>query len=44
MELIGRFEQGTRALPGLLRELDQAGVAVLAADVRVPTWTTCSSA
>jgi ABC-2 type transport system ATP-binding protein len=33
----GRFEQGTRALPWVLRELDHAGVAVRAADVRVPT-------
>jgi ABC-2 type transport system ATP-binding protein len=37
LELIGHFEQGTRTLPGLLREFDQAGVPVLAADVRVPT-------
>lgn len=37
VELIGHFEQGTRALPGLLREFDQAGVPVLAADVQVPT-------
>ncbi|HSU35792.1 MAG TPA: ATP-binding cassette domain-containing protein [Propionibacteriaceae bacterium] len=37
VELIGHFEQGTRTLPGLLREFDQAGVPVLAADVQVPT-------
>ena len=35
--IAGRFDQGTRTLPGLLRELDQAGVEVRAADVRVPT-------
>ena len=35
--LSGRFEHGTRALPVLLRELDHAGITVLAADVRVPT-------
>ena len=33
----GRFEHGTQALPGLLREIDQAGIGVRAADVRVPT-------
>jgi ABC-2 type transport system ATP-binding protein len=33
----GRFDQGTRTLPRLLRELDHAGVEVRAADVRVPT-------
>ena len=37
VELIGHFEQGTRTLPGLLREFDQAGVPVIAADVQVPT-------
>jgi len=37
VELIGHFEQGTRTLPGLLREFDQAHVPVLAADVQVPT-------
>jgi ABC-2 type transport system ATP-binding protein len=37
LELVGHFEQGTRTLPGLLREFDQAGVPVLAADVQVPT-------
>ena len=37
-ELVGRFEQGTRTLPGLLRALDAgAGLEVRAADVRVPT-------
>jgi ABC-2 type transport system ATP-binding protein len=35
--IAGRFAQGTRTLPWLLRELDQAGVEVRAADVRVPT-------
>ena len=35
--IAGRFDQGTRALPRLLRELDHAGVDVRAADVRVPT-------
>jgi ABC-2 type transport system ATP-binding protein len=35
--IAGRFDQGTRTLPWLLRELDHAGVAVRAADVRVPT-------
>jgi ABC-2 type transport system ATP-binding protein len=35
--IAGRFDQGTRALPRLLRELDHAGVQVRAADVRVPT-------
>jgi ABC-2 type transport system ATP-binding protein len=29
----GRFEEGTRALPWVLRELDHAGVTVRAADV-----------
>jgi ABC-2 type transport system ATP-binding protein len=35
--IAGRFDQGTRTLPWLLRELDHAGVDVRAADVRVPT-------
>jgi ABC-2 type transport system ATP-binding protein len=35
--IAGRFDQGARTLPWLLRELDHAGVAVRAADVRVPT-------
>lgn len=35
--IAGRFEQGTRTLPWLLRELDHAGVDVRAADVKVPT-------
>ena len=35
--IAGRFDQGTRTLPRLLRELDHAGVDVRAADVRVPT-------
>jgi ABC-2 type transport system ATP-binding protein len=35
--IAGRFDQGTRTLPRLLRELDHAGVEVRAADVRVPT-------
>ena len=35
--VIGRFEQGTRTLPGLLASLHGAGVGVRAADVRVPT-------
>ena len=35
--IAGRFDQGTRTLPWLLRELDHAGVEVRAADVRVPT-------
>jgi ABC-2 type transport system ATP-binding protein len=33
----GRFDGGTRALPPLLRRLDQEGIEVLEADVRVPT-------
>lgn len=33
----GRFDQGRATLPVVLRELDAAGVAVRAADVRVPT-------
>jgi ABC-2 type transport system ATP-binding protein len=35
--IAGRFDQGTRTLPWLLRELDHAGVEVRAADVKVPT-------
>ncbi len=35
--LSGRFEHGTRTLPGLLRALDAAGIDVRAADVAVPT-------
>jgi ABC-2 type transport system ATP-binding protein len=35
--LTGRFEQGERALPQLLRRLDAAGVDVRAANVTVPT-------
>jgi ABC-2 type transport system ATP-binding protein len=35
--ITGRFDQGTRTLPWLLRELDQVGVQVRAADVKVPT-------
>jgi ABC-2 type transport system ATP-binding protein len=35
--IAGRFDQGTRMLPWLLRELDHVGVDVRAADVRVPT-------
>ena len=33
----GRFDQGRQTLPLLLRELDADGIAVQAADVRVPT-------
>ncbi|HEY5821382.1 MAG TPA: ATP-binding cassette domain-containing protein [Propionibacteriaceae bacterium] len=33
----GRFDQGTRTLPGLLRELDASGIDVRAAEVKVPT-------
>jgi ABC-2 type transport system ATP-binding protein len=36
-ELVGRFEQGTRTLPGLLAAMQSAGLEVRAADVRVPT-------
>jgi ABC-2 type transport system ATP-binding protein len=36
-QLTGRFDQGTRTLPGLLGSLAAAGVEVRAADVRVPT-------
>ena len=35
--IAGRFDQGTRMLPWLIRELDHVGVDVRAADVRVPT-------
>ena len=37
MQLDGRYEQGTRTLPGLLAALQGAGLEVRAADVRVPT-------
>ena len=37
VQLEGRFEQGTRTLPGLLARMQSAGLQVLAADVRVPT-------
>ena len=36
-ELSGRFDQGTRTLPGLLAAMQSAGLEVRAADVRVPT-------
>jgi ABC-2 type transport system ATP-binding protein len=36
-ELVGRFDQGTRTLPGLLAAMQSAGLEVRAADVRVPT-------
>jgi ABC-2 type transport system ATP-binding protein len=35
--IAGRFDQGTRTLPRLLRELDHVGVEVRAANVKVPT-------
>lgn len=35
--LTGRFDQGTRTLPGLLRAIDAAGIDVRAANVTVPT-------
>jgi ABC-2 type transport system ATP-binding protein len=35
--IAGRFDQGTRTLPWLLRELDHVGVEVRAADVKAPT-------
>jgi ABC-2 type transport system ATP-binding protein len=35
--IAGRFDQGARTLPRLLRELDHVGVEVRAADVKVPT-------
>ncbi len=35
--MIGRFERGTRTLPGLLASLHGAGLEVRAADVRIPT-------
>ena len=35
--VVGRFEQGTRTLPGLLAAMQGAGLEVRAADVRVPT-------
>jgi ABC-2 type transport system ATP-binding protein len=37
VQLVGRFDQGTRTLPGLLAAMQSAGLAVQAADVRVPT-------
>ena len=36
-ELAGRFDRGTRTLPGLLATMQSAGLEVRAADVRVPT-------
>jgi ABC-2 type transport system ATP-binding protein len=33
----GHFDQGRQLLPMLLRELDASGIAVRAAEVRVPT-------
>jgi ABC-2 type transport system ATP-binding protein len=36
-QLVGRFDQGTRTLPGLLAAMQSAGLEVRAADVRVPT-------
>jgi ABC-2 type transport system ATP-binding protein len=36
-QLEGRFDQGTRTLPGLLAAMQNAGLEVRAADVRVPT-------
>jgi ABC-2 type transport system ATP-binding protein len=36
-QLVGRFDQGTRTLPGLLATMQGAGLEVQAADVRVPT-------
>jgi ABC-2 type transport system ATP-binding protein len=36
-QLVGRFDQGTRTLPGLLATMQGAGLEVRAADVRVPT-------
>jgi ABC-2 type transport system ATP-binding protein len=35
--LDGRYEHGTRTLPGLLAAMQDAGLEVRAADVRVPT-------
>jgi ABC-2 type transport system ATP-binding protein len=35
--VVGRFDQGTRTLPGLLAAMQSAGLEVRAADVRVPT-------
>jgi ABC-2 type transport system ATP-binding protein len=37
VQLVGRFDQGTRTLPGLLAAMQSAGLDVRAADVRVPT-------
>jgi ABC-2 type transport system ATP-binding protein len=36
-QLDGRYDQGTRSLPGLLAAMQNAGLDVRAADVRVPT-------
>jgi ABC-2 type transport system ATP-binding protein len=36
-QLVGRFDQGSRTLPGLLATMHSAGLEVRAADVRVPT-------
>ncbi len=36
-QLEGRFDQGTRTLPGLLAAMQNVGLEVRAADVRVPT-------
>ncbi|HEV2927363.1 MAG TPA: ATP-binding cassette domain-containing protein [Propionibacteriaceae bacterium] len=37
VQLEGRYDQGTRVLPGLLAAMQRAGLEVRAADVRVPT-------
>jgi ABC-2 type transport system ATP-binding protein len=37
VRLEGRYDQGTRMLPGLLAAMQRAGLEVRAADVRVPT-------
>jgi ABC-2 type transport system ATP-binding protein len=37
VQLDGRYHQGTRTLPGLLAAMQNAGLEVRAADVRVPT-------
>jgi ABC-2 type transport system ATP-binding protein len=37
VQLEGRYDQGTRTLPGLLAAMQRAGLEVRAADVRVPT-------
>jgi ABC-2 type transport system ATP-binding protein len=36
-QLEGRFEQGSRTLPGLLAAMQSAGLEIRAADVRMPT-------